>query len=101
MMDIGMSELINSNIVGMNGERNLLTVSEALRTSSSDTRCDNKSLHDEGMFFWVGLGPSHQECSSSDVRGWHVKFHRVRAAAMALHLMSVLIFLAKCRSILG
>ena len=36
------------------------------RTSSSDTRWDNESLHAAGM---VGLGLSHQECNSSDVSG--------------------------------
>ena len=66
MMDIGISELIDPNVVNMNVERNLLTTSEALRISSSDTRYYNESLHAAGM---VGLGPSHQECESYDVSG--------------------------------
>ena len=61
-----MSELINSNVVGINGERNLFTVSEVLRTSLSGTRCDNEILHDVGM---IGLGTSHEECNSSGVSG--------------------------------
>ena len=50
----------------MNNERDLFNASEALCTSSSDTRCDNKALHAAGM---VGLGPSYQECDSYDVSG--------------------------------
>ena len=52
VLDIGMSEFINSNVVDMNNEHFLFTVSEALRSLSSDNRCDNKSLHAAGM---VGL----------------------------------------------
>ena len=66
MLDIDMSELITSNVHDMNGERNAFNASEALRTSSSDARCDNESLHTTGM---VGLGTSPQECDSYDMSG--------------------------------
>ena len=61
-----MSDLINSNVVDMNGERNRFNASEVFSTSSSDTRSNNESLHAAGM---VGLGPSHQECDFYDVSG--------------------------------
>ena len=66
MVDIGMYALIHSNLVDMNGNHYLFTVSEAIRTSSSATRFDNESLHSAGM---IVLGPKHQECNSSDVSG--------------------------------
>ena len=50
-----MFELINSNVVDMNGEC----------TSSSDTRCDTESLHAASI---VGIRPSHPECNLSDAR---------------------------------
>ena len=59
-----MSELTNSNVDNMNSERSSLSISDTARTPLSVTRCDNWSLHAEGM---VGLGPSYQECDSFDV----------------------------------
>ena len=55
-----------SNVHEMNDERSFSTVSNMTRTPLSDTRCDNESIHAEGM---AGLGPSHHECNSSDVSG--------------------------------
>ena len=66
MLDIGMSELINFNVDYMNIERSSFNVSNMTRTPMSDTQCDNKLMHAAIIFF---LGPSHQECNSSDVSG--------------------------------
>ena len=66
VLDIGMSELTNSNVENMNSERSSLSISDTARTPLSVTRCDNESLHAESM---VGLGPSYQECDSFDVCG--------------------------------
>ena len=57
VLDIGMSELTNSNVENMNSKRSSLNISDTARTSLSVTRCDNESLHAEIM---VGLGPSYQ-----------------------------------------
>ena len=64
VLDIGMSELTNSNVENMNSERSSLNISDTARTPLSVTRCDNESLHAESM---VGLGPSYQGCDSFDV----------------------------------
>ena len=64
VLDIGMSELTNSNVENMNSERSSLSISDTARTPLSVTRCDNESLHAESM---VGLGPSYQGCDSFDV----------------------------------
>ena len=64
MLDIGISELINSNVNDMKVERSSFTVCENSVTPLSNTCCDNESLHAAGM---VGLGPSLHECNSSDV----------------------------------
>ena len=61
-----MSELINSNVVDMKGDRNGFNGSESSCILASETRCDKESLHAPDM---VGLGPSHQECNSCDVSG--------------------------------
>ena len=66
MLDIGMSETINSNAHDMNDERGSFTVSEASPNLSSDSRCDHESLHTQGM---VGTGPSHEKSNFSDVSG--------------------------------
>uniref|UniRef100_A0AAV1VB72 Uncharacterized protein n=1 Tax=Peronospora matthiolae TaxID=2874970 RepID=A0AAV1VB72_9STRA len=62
VLDIGMSELSNSNVTNTSFE--LSSSSETARTPLSVTRCDNESLHAESM---VGLGPSDQGCDSFDV----------------------------------
>ena len=66
VQDIGMSELINSNVNDMKIERSYFTVCEEDCTTLSDTRCDDESLPAASM---VGLRPRHQECHSSDVSG--------------------------------
>ena len=66
VLDIGRSELIDSNVNDMKMKRSSFTVCEGSCTSLSDTRCDTESLHTAGM---VGLGPNNQECNSSDVSG--------------------------------
>ena len=66
VLDIGMSELVNSNVNDTKIERSSFTVCEGSHTPLSDTRCDTESLHAAGM---VGLGPKHQEYNSSDVSG--------------------------------
>ena len=64
VLDIGMSELTDSNIENMNSERSSLSIGDTARTPLSVTRCDNESLHAESM---VGLGPSYQGCDFFDV----------------------------------
>ena len=64
VLEIGMSELTNSNVENMNTWRSSLNISDTARTPLSVTRCDNESLHTESM---VGLGPSYQNCNSFDV----------------------------------
>ena len=61
-----MSELIKSNVNDMKIERSSFTVCEERCTPLSDNRCDTASLHAAIM---AGLGPSHQQCNSSDVSG--------------------------------
>ena len=61
-----MSELTNSSVENMNSERSSLNISDTARTPLSVTRCDNESLHAEGM---VGLRPTYQGCDSFDVCG--------------------------------
>ena len=61
-----MSELNNSYVHDMNGEHYLFNVSKMLRTSLSDTRWLNESVHAEVM---VGLGPGHQYYIYSDLSG--------------------------------
>ena len=81
-LDIGMSELIISNVNDMNIERSFITVCEGRCTPLSDTSCNLESLHSASR---VHLGPSHQQCKFSDVSGVARKNPRVRAAAMAPH----------------
>ena len=66
VLDIGMSELFNSNVDDINIERSSSNAFGESYTPLSDTRCDTESLHAAGM---VGLGPRHQECNSSDLSG--------------------------------
>ena len=61
MLDIDMSEFINSYVNDMKIERSSFTVCEERCTPLSGTRCDTESLHAASM---VGLGPSHQGCNS-------------------------------------
>ena len=63
MLDIGTSDLIKSNVNDMKIERSSFTVCEGSCTPLSNTCCDAESLHAASM---VDLGPSHQECNSSD-----------------------------------
>ena len=63
VLDIGMSELINSNVNDMNIERISFAVFKESYTPLSDTSCDNDSLHAPSM---VGLGPSHKGSDSHD-----------------------------------
>uniref|UniRef100_A0AAV1T3C0 Uncharacterized protein n=1 Tax=Peronospora matthiolae TaxID=2874970 RepID=A0AAV1T3C0_9STRA len=64
VLDIGQSELSNSNVTNMSIEPSSSKTSETARTPLSGTRCDNESLHAESM---VGLGPSDQGRDSFDV----------------------------------
>ena len=64
VLDIGMSELSNSNVDDINIERSSSNAFKESYTPLSDTRCDTESLHASSM---VGLVPKHQECNSSDV----------------------------------
>ena len=57
MLDIGMSELMNSDVN---------EICEAARTSLNDTHPDSESLNDGSN---VGLEPSHQGCNPFDARG--------------------------------
>ena len=82
VLDIDMSELINSNVQDMNGERSSFTVSDVIRTPLSYTRCDNEILYAESI---SGLVPCITNVISLMKVGWQVKSHRVRAAAMAPH----------------
>ena len=66
VLDIGMSELINSNVKNMNYERGSSSISDKARAPLNVTRGDNDTLHAASM---VGLGPSHQGCDSSGVSG--------------------------------
>ena len=66
MLNIGVSDLTNANVHDMNIERSTFTVSHMTRTPLSDTRCNTKSLHAEGLF---GLWPSNIVRNSSDVSG--------------------------------
>ena len=66
MLDIDMSEFINSYVNDMKIERSSFTVCEERCTPLSDTRCNTESLHAADM---VGLGSKHQEYNSSDVSG--------------------------------
>ena len=64
VLDIGITELMNSNVNDVCPEPVSATNSGTARTPLSDTHCDNESLHAESM---VGSGPSHQGCNPSDV----------------------------------
>ena len=64
VLDIGMSELTNSNVENMNSKRSSLNISDTARTPLSVTHCDNESLYAESM---IVLGPIYQGCDSFDV----------------------------------
>jgi hypothetical protein len=64
VLDIGITELMYSNVNDICPEQVSVTISGTARTPLSDTHCDNESLHAESM---VGLGPSHQGFNPSDV----------------------------------
>ena len=65
VLDIGMSELHDSNIVhDISPELSSSTVCETARTPLSDNHCDNESLNAESI---VGLEPRHPGLSPSDV----------------------------------
>ena len=63
VLDIGITELMYSNVNDICPEQVSVTISGTARTPLSDTHCDNESLHADSM---VGLGPSHQGFNPSD-----------------------------------
>ena len=66
VLDIGMSELHDSNVVDVSLEQSSSTVCEAARTPLSDTHSRNESLNTESI---VGLAPRHPGLNTDDVCG--------------------------------
>ena len=66
VLDIGMSELHDSNVVDVSLEQSVSTVCETARTPLSDTQSGNESLNAESI---VGLEPRHPGLNPDDVCG--------------------------------
>ena len=66
VLDIGMSELHDSNVVDVSLEQSSSTVCEAARTPLSDTHSGNESLNAKSI---VGLKPRHPGLNPDDVCG--------------------------------
>ena len=66
VLDIGMSELYDSNVVDLSLEQGSSTVCGTARTPLSDTHSGNESLNAESI---VGIEPKHPGSDPVDVRG--------------------------------
>ena len=64
VLDIGMSELHDSNVVDVSLEQSSSTVCETARTSLSDIHSENESLNAKSI---VGLEPRHPGLNPDDV----------------------------------